>query len=226
MSSTQKTFGSVSEVVRSIRANTNPGEKMRRYDAWADTYEQDLSILDYHAPSLVTDIISSHFTGDCEAAVVLDVACGTGLVAKQMKHAGFVHFVGIDGSALMLEEAKKKELYQELKQCILVQEPLPVQSGSYDVVTICGALTVDHVAISVIRELCNACKPGGLICMTCRHGEDNLEYKAALEREHKQMEEEGLWSCVAVTEVKNWSRSVTDAGGSYISGSIYLYKKL
>lgn len=61
--------------------------------------------------------------------------------------------------------------------------------------------------------------------MTCRHGPDNLEYKAALERELKQLEDEGLWRCVAVTEVENWIRSVS-AAGDYVSGSVYLYKKV
>lgn len=43
-----------------------------------------MAVLDYRAPSLAAKNISSHFVGDREAAVVLDVACGTGLVAKQV----------------------------------------------------------------------------------------------------------------------------------------------
>lgn len=43
-----------------------------------------MAVLDYRAPGLAANSISSHFSGDREAAVVLDVACGTGLVAKQV----------------------------------------------------------------------------------------------------------------------------------------------
>lgn len=43
-----------------------------------------MAVLDYRAPSLAANSISSHFSGDREAAVMLDVACGTGLVAKQV----------------------------------------------------------------------------------------------------------------------------------------------
>lgn len=43
-----------------------------------------MALLEYRAPSLVANCISSHFSSDREAAVVLDVACGTGLVAKQV----------------------------------------------------------------------------------------------------------------------------------------------
>lgn len=44
--------------------------------------EKDVAVLDYRAPSLAANCISSHFSSNREAAVVLDVACGTGLVAK------------------------------------------------------------------------------------------------------------------------------------------------
>ncbi|XP_056252921.1 methyltransferase-like protein 27 [Seriola aureovittata] len=226
MALTQRTFETVKGVVASVRGTATVGEKMAFYDTWAGNYDQDVAVLDYHAASQAASVISSYFSGDREAAVVLDVACGTGLVAKQMKLDGFGHFVGIDGSKAMLDVAQEKELYQDLKQCILGEQLLPAKTGSFDLVVICGALSVDHVPLRVVRELCSACKPGGYVCMTCRHGHDNLPYKAALERELKQMEEEGLWSCVAVTEVENWAREVSGAEGSYISGSVYLYKKL
>lgn len=47
-----------------------------------------------------------------------------------MKQDGFGNFVGIDASKVMLEEAQKKGLYQDLKQCLLGELPLPVQKGS------------------------------------------------------------------------------------------------
>ncbi|KAM6911565.1 methyltransferase-like protein 27 [Lycodopsis pacificus] len=132
-------------------------------------------VLGYDAASHEAKSISFFFSGDREAAVVLDVACGTGLVTKRDDSG---HFWGIDGSTAMLEEAQKKGLYQDLKQSILGEQLLPVQRVGY-------------------------------VGMACRESVDNLEYKAALERELKQMEEEGLWSCVAVTEVENWHNNAT-----------------
>lgn len=43
-----------------------------------------MAVLEYRAPSLAANSVSSHFSEDREAAVVLDVACGSGLVAKQV----------------------------------------------------------------------------------------------------------------------------------------------
>lgn len=66
---------------------------------------------------------------------------------------------------------------------------------------------------------------GGYICMTTRSNHTNLEYKFFLEQEMKQMEAEGLWRCVEVTEVENWERAVSAEDDGYISGVIYLYRK-
>lgn len=119
-----------------------------------------------------------------------------------------------------------------------------------------GALSGSHAPVSVIRELCKATKPGenvfvfqcssdqypcvfsslsntvalfplgGFICVTSRGDRDNMDYKTALESEMKQMETEGLWSCVEVNEVKDFERAVVEQEGHYIPGSVYLYRKL
>ncbi|XP_029375997.1 methyltransferase-like protein 27 isoform X2 [Echeneis naucrates] len=226
MSASAKTFENVKTLILSAHKNTTSRDKVNFYNSWADNYDQDVALLDYRAPSLAANIISCHFTGDREAAVVLDVACGTGLVAKQLKQFGFGHFVGIDGSEAMLKLARDSRLYQDLKQSLLGEGTLPVQCDSFDVVVIVGALSDGQVPVAVIRELCKSTKPGGYVCMTTRSNHDNLEYKSALELELKQMEEEGLWSCVQATDVEDWERAVSEQEDGYISGSVYLYKKL
>ncbi|XP_014832791.1 PREDICTED: Williams-Beuren syndrome chromosomal region 27 protein-like isoform X2 [Poecilia mexicana] len=226
MSADSNTFESVKAAVLSAHKSTTSEEKISFYNRWAENYEQDVAVLDYCAPSLAADCISSHFSSAREAALVLDVACGTGLVAKHMKKLGFEHFVGVDGSEVMLGKARQSGLYQDLKQCMLGKEPLPVQGGRFDVVVIVGALSVGNVPISTTRDLCNATKPGGFICMTTRSNQENSEYKAALDSELRKMEEEELWTCLEVTEVKDWERAVSEKEDGYISGVVYLYKKL
>lgn len=46
---------------------------------------KDLAILDYRAPFLAAKCIASHFTGEKERAIILDVACGTGLVSGNVR---------------------------------------------------------------------------------------------------------------------------------------------
>lgn len=227
MAAVTNTYESVKATILSAHESTTSAEKINFYNSWAENYDQDVAVLDYSAPSHAANSIASHFSGDRGAAVVLDVACGTGLVAKQMRRHGFGHFVGIDGSEAMLELAKETGLYQNLKQSMLGEEPLPVQwAGLFDVVVIVGALSVGQVPVCAVRELCKSTKPGGYVCMTTRSNRDNVEYKAALERELKQMEDEGLWCCAEVTEVEDWERAVSEQEEGYITGVVYLYKKL
>lgn len=43
-----------------------------------------MALLDYRAPRLAANSISTNFHGNRHAAVVLDVACGTGMVSKEV----------------------------------------------------------------------------------------------------------------------------------------------
>eukprot|EP00066_Takifugu_rubripes_P006359 XP_003971103.2 PREDICTED: Williams-Beuren syndrome chromosomal region 27 protein-like [Takifugu rubripes] len=226
MSEVTNTYEKVKAVILSAHKSSTTREKVNFYNSWAQNYDQDVAVLDYRAPCMAANSISLHFKGDRDAAVVLDVACGTGMVAKEMNTLGFKHFVGIDGSEGMLELARSCGLYQELKQSLLGEEPIPVQSGHFDVVVIAGALSVGQVPVRVVRDLCSCAKSGGYVCMTTRSNADNVEYKSALDGELEQMEREGLWTCVEATEVEEWERAVSEKEHGYIRGAVYLYQKL
>ncbi|XP_065143083.1 methyltransferase-like protein 27 isoform X1 [Paramisgurnus dabryanus] len=144
---------------------------------------------------------------------------------RKLKKMGFHHFVGVDGSLGMLELAKKTGLYQQLTHCMLGQDPIPAEAATYDIVIIVGALSVGQVPLTVIRELCEAAKPGGYVCMTTRGNADNREYKGELEQMIRSLEEEKKWSCVTVVEVEEWEKAVSQKDDGYIPGAIYLYQK-
>ncbi|XP_077361151.1 methyltransferase-like protein 27 isoform X2 [Festucalex cinctus] len=212
--------------MRTLRNNLKMADKIQYYNQWAQTYEQDLALLEYRAPSLVAAQVSAHFSGERRAAAVLDVACGTGLAAKMMKQEGFERFVGVDCSEGMLQHARQTGLYQDLKMAVVGDQPLPVPLGDFDVVTLVGGLSSTHIPVKVIRELCQAAKQGGLICMTTRANHDNAIFKVALEAEMKQMEEEGLWRRVEVADVSEFQYNVTDNEDGYNPGCVYLFQRL
>ncbi|XP_071395029.1 methyltransferase-like protein 27 [Centroberyx affinis] len=212
---------------------TDPKERAKFYEDWARGYDKDVSLLGYNGPTLAVNCLLSNFPGSREAALVLDVACGTGLVAKLMSELGFRHFVGVDGSKGMLEQAAETGLYQDLRPALLGTQPLPAQADMFDVVIMVGALAVGFVPISVVRELCQATKPGGFVCMTrgdYRAEESTYQFKADLEREFQLMEEEGLWTRVESKEtdkflmdIKRGAKDMLTA--EYLSGCVYLYRK-
>ncbi|XP_061607179.1 methyltransferase-like protein 27 [Phyllopteryx taeniolatus] len=222
-----RTLEMAKDVIQSVHVHSSVADQIHFYDRWAQTYEQDVELIEYRAPALAADRVSAHFSGERRAsAPVLDVACGTGLVAKTMEREGFRHFVGVDCSEGMLRSARRSGLYRELKTAVLGDQPLPVPSGEFKVVMTVGALSASHIPAKAIRELCRAAEQGGLVCMTARSNRDNLDYKAALEGEMKQMEDEGLWRRVDVTHVTEWERGVTDHERGYIPGCVYLFQKL
>uniref|UniRef100_A0A4W6DRY9 Methyltransferase domain-containing protein n=1 Tax=Lates calcarifer TaxID=8187 RepID=A0A4W6DRY9_LATCA len=150
-----------------------------------------------------------------------------------MAELGFRHFVGVDGSKGMLELAAKTGLYQDLRLALLGTQPLPAQTGSFDVVIIIGALRDGFVPVSVVRELCDAAKPGGYICMSRVNlkSESGEQYRECMERELQLMEEEGLWTHLVTKDMDKYmmdvynSSKVEELTNQYLNGSMYLYKK-
>ncbi|CAB1422767.1 unnamed protein product [Pleuronectes platessa] len=206
------------------------------YNMWAKNYETDTSLMSYRAPHLAVDFLSENFTGSPGDVLVLDVACGTGWVAKLMFELGFRHFVGVDSSKGMLEQAAETGLYQDLKLALLGTDPLPAQTGAFHVVIIVGGLCAGFAPVSVVRELCQAAKPGALVCIARgNHTETQAQqYKEDLERELQLMEDEGLWSRVGLKQADKYMRSLNLSPDRdednvtekpFISGTIYLYKK-
>ncbi|KAK9412362.1 Williams-Beuren syndrome chromosomal region 27 protein [Crotalus adamanteus] len=173
-------------------------QQLRFYNGWAKDYDQDVAVLQYQAPSLAAAFLASIFQGSPENALVLDVACGTGLVAQELQAKGFRHFHGLDGSQEMLEHARHKGLYEDLKLCLLGQETLPAPEDSYDTTVIVGALSEGQVPSGVIPQLLLVTKPGGYVCLTTRSNSSNLQYNMELQQLLNDLEQQGLWEKVWV----------------------------
>ncbi|XP_068436623.1 methyltransferase-like protein 27 [Clinocottus analis] len=207
-------------------------QMVKFYNTWAETYEQDHNFMKYTAPNQAVNFLFENFSGRPEEVQVLDVACGSGWVAKLMFELGFKHFVGVDGSQGMLDEAAKTGHYEDLKLALLGTEPLPTQPGVFDVVIIVGALRDGFVPVSVTRELCLAAKAGGYVCMS-RNGlktESGNKYKESLESELQLMQDEGLWSHVATKQIDKYMLDVSIDNQDvqlerYVPGTLYLYRK-
>jgi predicted TPR repeat methyltransferase len=96
------------------------------FDGYADRFEAHLIGLGYRMPGVMRNAIRAHLsiaavtngdaTGDNGATLgpVLDLGCGTGLVAVALADLPLGPFVGVDLSPRMLEHAAAKGLYAEL----------------------------------------------------------------------------------------------------------------
>ncbi|XP_055148831.1 methyltransferase-like protein 27 isoform X2 [Symphalangus syndactylus] len=232
----QEEGGSLPEVrarVGTAHGIPDLAQKLHFYDRWAPDYDQDVAALQYRAPHLTVDCLTQALPGLPHSALILDVACGTGLVAAELRARGFLQLHGVDGSPGMLEQARARGLYQRLSLCTLGQEPLPSPEGTFDAVLIVGALSDGQVPCNAIAELLRVTKPGGLVCLTTRTNSSNLQYKEALEATLDRLEQAGAWGHLVAWPVDHWELATSElevvpgisAKDGFISGIVYLYRK-
>ncbi len=112
------------------------------------------------AESRLTEVLRGCMTD----RVVLDLACGNGRWLDRFRPATYV---GLDISAAMLDEARKRYPDARFLQADMTKLPLP--DGSFDgVISMFGAM--GHLPLSgqkaMVREVWRVLRPGGLAVLT------------------------------------------------------------
>ena len=84
------------------------------FDNFAATYEQTLKNIQYGVVDKIAELFAPL------KGKVLDLGCGTGLAAQKLKTPDN-EFIGIDISEKMLDLARQKNLYSELRQADIIE---------------------------------------------------------------------------------------------------------
>lgn len=138
------------------------------YNEWASSYDAHLATMDYLSPKAAVDAIVANIKEGSDLKI-LDAGCGTGLVGSALANnsavSGRFKLDGIDISSGMLDEARKKGIYQSLDVGDLSQR-LQFADGSYDVVACVGTLTMGHVGPEALEEFVRVAAKGGLVVGT------------------------------------------------------------
>lgn len=95
---------------------------------------------------------------------VLDVGCGTGLLAHEIAKRGAREVVGIDFSKEGVEIAREKYRAKNLEYRV---EDLRDHRGSYDIVVSLGTLEHMDDPLRALQRMKKLLKPGGLLILTC-----------------------------------------------------------
>jgi predicted TPR repeat methyltransferase len=93
------------------------------FDGYADHFESHLISLAYRVPGLFRAALLDHpaiVAGEAVGPVV-DLGCGTGLLAVVLSDLAIGPLVGVDVSAKMLAQAAAKQLYRDLKQAEIIE---------------------------------------------------------------------------------------------------------
>jgi len=165
-------------------------EQQEAYDSWAEQYEADLCAMGYRIPSMIAAAFVRYVPLD--TSPVLDAGCGGGIQAEPLAMLGYGSIVGIDLSEGMLNIARSKNLYSELKQATL-GEALDFPDNHFGAIISSGTITPKHAPPHSFEELIRVAKPNAPIVFSMR--DDPLqeqEYPAAI----SQLEKDGKWESV------------------------------
>lgn len=89
------------------------------YNELSSNYEQIYLRAGWHDPLKCAELAKTCLQDQAESSSVLDMGCGTGLVGVYLNERGFKNVVGVDASVGMLEKARTKGVYSELKELFL-----------------------------------------------------------------------------------------------------------
>ena len=126
------------------------------YADWAETYDQSFGAgYGYVAPRRIAEI---YRTEAVDAAPVLDVGAGTGLLAEHLRG---LDVDAIDLSAEMLKVAEGKGLYRR-RIVADVTAPLAIPDDTYGGVVSSGTFTHGHVGPECLPELLRVARVGAV----------------------------------------------------------------
>lgn len=195
-------------------AATSVAEQQAAYDTWAEKYEQDLCGMGYRIPAVMAAVFTRFVPADTNP--ILDAGCGGGIQAEPLAMIGYQSLIGIDLSNGMLQVARGKGIYADLKQMTL-GEQLDFPDETFGAVLSSGTITPKHAPAHSFVELIRVARSGAPIVFSLRDDPaQESEYPAMLER----LENDGAWSPVFRTR----SFKSMPYGEPDVTHSVHVYR--
>lgn len=180
------------------------------FDNFADTYEQTLKNIQYHVVERIAEFFNPL------KGKVLDLGCGTGLVAEKMKNNN-TQFYGVDIAANMLDIARQKNIYDELIQADLTTY---LQSNTLSFDTIIAADVFCY--FGDLQPILQACHPMRLI-FSIEVEKEAEKYKIYPQGRYKHNPEyiEQLLTLCGYTQIQKHPLILRQENGADVDGMIF-----
>ena len=184
--------------VGKLTAMTAEDDAHEVYEAWAPTYENDLvDGYGYSAHRIAVAAMAA--ARPDRSASILDIGCGTGLVAVELAAHGFTTIDGLDASPRMLDKARTKGVYRDLIEGD-VRQPDLIDPGRYDAVIAVGVFGGGHVGPEDLACFARPVRAGGTIVLYA----NGIPWVADDYPSHlRRLEEDGVWT-VQRTDESNY----------------------
>lgn len=161
----------------------------RLFDQHAPRFDASLRDLAYCGPQLLAAAVGAvmRATGrPMRFAAMLDLGCGTGLSGSAFR-ANVDRLTGVDISAAMIAEARRKGLYDRLETCELVAF-LAVEAAAerrYDLVVAADVLVYVHDLAGVAAAVRQVLAPTGMFAFTLEtHAGEGVLLRESLRYAH------------------------------------------
>eukprot|EP01025_Chloroclados_australasicus_P056014 TRINITY_DN6881_c0_g1_i4.p1 TRINITY_DN6881_c0_g1~~TRINITY_DN6881_c0_g1_i4.p1 ORF type:complete len:717 (+),score=45.89 TRINITY_DN6881_c0_g1_i4:189-2339(+) len=164
------------------------------YDEWAETYEADsLLKLGFASPNICAAEVARILPD--KGSRVLDVGCGTGLLADLLEERGlYALYIGLDMSTKMLDIAAKKGKYEQLVRQDICVYPWPVDTASVDA-CMCNGVLIYVDDPDCLDEFVRVTRVGGHVVLMFRHD----GYPVFAEKD-QSLRANGKWQLVSKTQ--------------------------
>ena len=136
----------------------------RTFDAFAATFDANLSALGYRAPGLVADLLRGLLPAPARQFDIHDLGCGTGLCGPLVRD--WAHDLsGCDLSAGMLERAERRNVYDSLQHAELVAHLL-ANPARFDALICADTLCYFGELSPALEAAAQALRPQGHVVFT------------------------------------------------------------
>ena len=146
----------------------------RTFDAFAATFDANLTALGYRAPQLVADLLRELLPAPARQFDIHDLGCGTGLCGPLVRDWAR-ELSGCDLSSGMLKKAERRQIYDRLDHAELVAH-LQANPLRFDALICADTLCYFGELGEALRASAQALRPGGTLVFTV---EANLADDAA-----------------------------------------------
>lgn len=156
------------------------------FNHYASYYEKHLQThLHYDVPDqLMRAIEEEAQCGANENWRVLDLGCGTGLMAEKIKHLA-AHITGVDISPHMIQQAERKRIYNDLMIGDL--NNIFASQADMDLVVAADVFTYIGELAEIFQKTYQVLKPGGLFAFTVeKTNEDNYILQRTIRYAHNK----------------------------------------